>query len=124
MSEKIKKRYADTLIAGAAVRDANGKVISESLEAIDNKASLLDNVVVSEISDTLNNVRTGGTIIAVGETANEEIQETFIQEDSALRLSYIDTQPEPKEYELQMPESVTGASDSNEQPNLTLSYIH
>ena len=124
MSEKIKKRYADTLIAGAAIRDANGKVISESLEAIDNKASLLDNVVVSEISDTLNNVRTGGTIIAVGETANEEIQETFIQEDSALRLSYIDTQPEPKEYELQMPESVTGASDSNEQPNLTLSYIH
>ena len=124
MSEKLKKRYADTLIPGAAVRDANGKVISESLEAIDNKASLLDNVVVSEISDTLNNVRTGGTIIAVGETANEEIQETFIQEDSALRLSYIDTQPEPKEYELQMPESVTGASDSNEQPNLTLSYIH
>lgn len=127
MSEKIKKKYADALVAGAAVRDSNGKVISESLETIDSKASLLDNVVVTEVDSVINKVRPGGTIITVGEIDEEDIQAMFAQEPEpepkSLQLSYMNSQQQQStDYELVM--SSASSDANNDQTSLTLSYMN
>lgn len=99
MADKVTKQYYDNIIAGGAVRDSHGKVLVDSLEQIDNKASLLDNVVVNNINDTLSEVRVNGTIITETGVIQNSRGEQSIEitsssasnnNNSSLRLTYVE----------------------------------
>ena len=96
--DEIKKKYVDGIIAGGAVRDAKGKIIHEQLEEIDEKAEMLDTLVVDTVEEIPEKLRDNGTVIVLQESSENEEENTQANtnENNGLSLTYDYNPPVPK----------------------------